>query len=104
MSRVAVKREVLRWARRRAGLTVDSLARKFPKVEQWEREEVKPTLRQLEAFAKATLTPIGYFFLPEPPEDRLPIPDFRTVRDEPIRRPSPNLLETVQVMQRRQAW
>jgi Zn-dependent peptidase ImmA (M78 family) len=85
-------------------LTVDSLARKFPKVEQWEREEVKPTLRQLEAFAKATLTPIGYFFLPEPPEDRLPIPDFRTVRDQPIRRPSPNLLETVQVMQRRQAW
>lgn len=104
MSRVAVKREVLRWARRRAGLSVDTLAQKFPKVKEWEREEVQPTLRQLEAFAKATLTPIGYFFLPEPPEERLPIPDFRTVRDRPMGRPSPNLLETIHVVQRRQTW
>lgn len=104
MSRVAVKREVMRWARSRAGLTVDTLARKFPKVELWEREEVQPTLRQLEAFAKATQTPIGYFFLPEPPEERLPIPDFRTVRDQSMGRPSPNLLETIQIVQRRQTW
>jgi Zn-dependent peptidase ImmA (M78 family) len=104
MTRVAVKPELLRWARGRAGVSVDTLVSKFPKVNEWEREEVQPTLRQLEAFAKATLTPVGYFFLPEPPDDRLPIPDFRTVRDQRIRRPSPNLLETVQVLQRRQSW
>ncbi len=102
--RVAVKPALLRWARERAGLTVDALLRKFPKLEQWELEETQPTLRQLEAFAKTTLTPIGYFFLPEPPEDRLPIPDFRTVREQGVARPSPNLLETVYTMQRRQGW
>jgi Zn-dependent peptidase ImmA (M78 family) len=104
MSRVAVSPSVIRWARERAGRPVQVLAQRFPKFERWESGAEKPTLRQLEALAKATLTPLGYFFLPEPPEDRLPIPDFRTVADTPVRRPSPNLLETVQIMQRRQAW
>jgi hypothetical protein len=54
--------------------------------------------------ARKTLTPFGYFFLPEPPDDKLPIPDFRTVKDSGLNRPSPNLLETVQAMQRRQNW
>lgn len=104
MTRVAVKPELLRWARGRAGVSVDTLVRKFPKVNEWEREEVQPTLRQLEAFAKATLTPVGYFFLAEPPEERLPIPDFRTRGDGRMARPSPNLLEMVYVCQQRQEW
>ncbi len=104
MSRVAVKPELIRWARARSGITTDYLLKHFPKFEQWERQEAQPTLRQLENLAKKTLTPLGYFFLPEPPEDKLPIPDFRTVRDNSLKRPSPNLLETVQTMQRRQAW
>jgi len=104
MSRVAVKPELIRWARERSGITPDVLLKHFPKFEQWERQEVLPTLRQLESLARKTLTPLGYFFLPEPPEDKLPIPDFRTVRDNGLKRPSPNLLETVQTMQRRQEW
>jgi len=104
MSRVDVKPELIRWARERSGITPDVLLKRFPKLEQWEREELRPTLKQLENLAKKTLTPLGYFFLPEPPEDKLPIPDFRTVLDKTIKRPSPNLLETVQTMQRRQKW
>ncbi len=104
MSRIAVKPELIRWARERSGITPEVLLKHFPKFEQWERQEVQPTLRQLESLAKKTLTPLGYFFLPEPPEDKLPIPDFRTVRDDGLKRPSPNLLETVQTMQRRQEW
>ena len=73
-------------------------------VAQWESGEKQPTLRQLEAFAKRTMTPFGYLFLPSPPDERLPIPDFRTVGDKPIGRPSPNLIDTIQAMQRRQAW
>ncbi|MBL9207335.1 MAG: ImmA/IrrE family metallo-endopeptidase [Opitutaceae bacterium] len=104
MSTVAIRPQLLRWARERAGLDATDLTRQFPRFQEWERGEASPTLRQLEALAKKTLTPLGYFFLPEPPEDRLPIPDFRTVGDQPVRRPSPNLLETVQIMQRRQDW
>lgn len=102
--RVAVQPALLRWARDRAGLSVDALARRFPKLEQWEREEARPTLKQLEGFARATLTPIGYLFLPEPPRERLPIPDFRTAVNHRRTRPSPNLLEMVYLCQRRQEW
>jgi Zn-dependent peptidase ImmA (M78 family) len=58
----------------------------------------------LESLSKATLTPFGYFFLKEPPEERLPFSHFRTLEGEAVTRPSPNLIETVQAMQSRQAW
>jgi Zn-dependent peptidase ImmA (M78 family) len=95
---------VIRWACERAGQPVGVLARRFPKYERWERGEEKPTLRQVEELAKATYTPVGFFFLSEPPEDRLPIPHFRTVADAHLGRPSANLIETVYTMQRRQWW
>ena len=104
MSRVTVNQEVLRWAMGRSGLELDDLEQRFPKIRQWATGESQPTLRQLELLAKATLTPLGFFFLAEPPELRLPIPHFRTVRDETPSEPSPDLLETIQIMQRRQAW
>jgi Zn-dependent peptidase ImmA (M78 family) len=104
MSTVSVNPKLIRWAMDRSGLTVDDLIERFPKLQQWQKGEKQPTLRQLEAFARKTLTPLGYLFLSSPPEEKLPIPDCRTVGDTPIKRPSPNLLETLQVMQRRQRW
>jgi hypothetical protein len=104
MSRVNVDKEVLRWAVRRRGLELDELEQRFPRIRQWTTGEIQPTLRQLESLARATLTPLGFFFLAEPPEERLPIPHFRTLHDGTPAEPSPNLLETVQIMQRRQAW
>jgi Zn-dependent peptidase ImmA (M78 family) len=104
MTRVDIRPELIRWARERAGLSFEALADRFPKLGEWESGARKPTLRQIEDFANATMAPLGYFFLPEPPEEKLPIPDFRTLGDTPVRRPSPNLLDTVYAMQRRQAW
>ena len=43
-------------------------------------------------------------FLTEPPEERLPISDFRTVAGGASTQPSPDLLDTLYAMQRRQAW
>ena len=104
MNRVAVHPELLRWARERSGISVDALVGRFPKLEQWELGEARPTLKQLEAFAKATRTPVGFLFLAEPPEERVPIPDFRTIADLGIDRPSPDLLDTVYLCQHRQDW
>lgn len=104
MNRVAVKPELLRWARERAGRSVESLAGKFPKLAQWEQEEVQPTLKQLERFARATHVPVGYLFLREPPIERIPIPDLRTVGSARLGSPSPDLLDTIYLCQRRQAW
>ena len=104
MNRVPVEPELLRWARERAGYEAEALAGRFPKLEDWERGEVKPTLKQLEAFAKATRTPVGYFFLSDPPVERMPIPDFRTVANVHVGHPSPELLDTVYLCQQRQDW
>ncbi len=104
MSHVTVRPEVIRWAQERSGVTYEELQKRFPKFHLWESGKGMPTLRQLTDLAKKTLTPLGYFFLPAPPEDKLPIPDFRTVGNKPVQRPNPNLLETVQTMQRRQGW
>jgi Zn-dependent peptidase ImmA (M78 family) len=104
VKRVAVRPELLRWALERSGRSVDGLAAKFPKLAAWERGEARPTLRQLEQFARATYTPVGYLFLREPPVEEVPIPDFRTLPGAPRQRPSPDLLDTIYLCQQRQAW
>ncbi|SRR6266446_1950453 len=95
MIRVDIKPELLSWARDRAGLETDALAHRFPKLAAWEEGTVKPTLKQVEDFAKATHTPVGFLFLEKPPFERIPIPDFRTIRNRPIARPSPDLLDMI---------
>jgi Zn-dependent peptidase ImmA (M78 family)/transcriptional regulator with XRE-family HTH domain len=104
MNRVHVAPEILRWAAERAGFAMQALSRRFPRLLDWERGEARPTLKQLESFAKATRTPIGYLFLQEPPEERVPIPDFRTLATTRLERPSPDLLDTIYLCQRRHDW
>jgi len=104
MNRVAIQPRLLEWAQQRAGLATDTLVAAFSKYEQWLTQEESPTMHQLEQFADKTHTPLGYLFLAEPPEDRLPIPDFRTLDSKAPRRPTPDLLETVQTLQLRQEW
>jgi len=104
VNRVPVEPALLRWARERSGHSVESLAKRFPKLEAWERRERQPTLKQLEAFAKATHTPVGYLFLADPPTLRIPIPDFRRVSDAEPAPPSPDLLDTLYLCQQRQDW
>ena len=103
-SRVTIQPNLLTWARERAGLSLDSLAKKFPRIAEWEAGELQPTLKQLERFARAVYVSIGYLFLPEPPRESLPIPDFRTVSDRSITRLNVNLLDTIYLCQERQAW
>lgn len=102
--RVTVQPKLLHWACARTGQTIEAFAKRFPKLEAWTQEDAKPTLKQLESFAKATRTPVGYFFLPEPPEESVPIPDLRTMGNEHIDHPSADLLDTVYVCQQRQEW
>ena len=102
--RVDVKPELLRWARERASLSPEDLARPFPKYDAWESGTAKPTLKQLEKFASKVHAPIGYFFLSEPPDEPKSIPDFRTIEGMPPKRPSLDLLDTVHLCQRRQDW
>lgn len=101
--RVDVSASVLRWALSRLK-DMGKINRRFPKIHEWLSGESKPTLRQLEALARATFTPLGYFFLPEPPLEQLTVPYFRTIGDWSLDALSQNLIETVQIMIQRQAW
>jgi Zn-dependent peptidase ImmA (M78 family) len=104
MTRVQIKPELLRWACERSRMDEIDLRARFPRIEAWLRGEKQPTLKQLEDFAKGTHTPVGFLFLPEAPDEPMPIPDFRKVRDTPLGRPSADLLDTIYAMQRRQDW
>lgn len=104
MTRVAIRPEMLRWACEQARVDTRDLAVRIPQLPAWESGEKQPTLKQLEGFAKATHTPIGYLFLKESIDEPVPIPDFRTMADAHMRRPSPDLLDTVYLCQQRQDW
>ncbi|MGP1346155.1 MAG: ImmA/IrrE family metallo-endopeptidase [Phycisphaerales bacterium] len=104
--RVQVNPQLLEWACERAGTSVDALEETHPKfkLRAWIAQDAEPTLKQLEDFAKKTHTPIGYLFLPSPPDEPVPIPDFRTIAGQGIARPSPDLLDTIYICQQRQEW
>jgi Zn-dependent peptidase ImmA (M78 family) len=104
MTSIAASVSVLRWAAHRARLDDAVLEARFPKWPQWLKGEALPTLRQLEDFAQLTHTAFGYFFLPQPPKEELPVPDFRTVRDEQLAEPTADLLDTLYLCQQRQDW
>lgn len=79
MAKVAVNPEIIRWALQRSDMT-EAILKKFPKLNSWLQNESQPTLKQLEKLAKATSTPLGFFFLSKPPQLKLPIPHYRTVQ------------------------
>lgn len=104
--RVDVEPELLAWAVERSGRSEDELwTESFPRqrYEAWLTGQRQPTERQLQEFAKKTYTPVGFFYLAEPPTEGMPIADFRASvgRQQGI---SPNLRETIYDCQDRQDW
>ena len=104
MARVPVNSDVLQWALVRSGVPRDDLEKRFPKLPEWESGEVLPTYKQVKSLAKAIYVPFGYLFMSKPPDETIPIQDFRTLKDRASKRPSPNLMETIYMCQDRQEW
>lgn len=102
--RVDIAPELLDWAARRSGTDRGTLAVRFPRLDEWEAGTTSPTVKQLEKFAAATHTPLGMFFLPEPPEESLPLPDFRTAKGRLVAEPSADLIDVIGICERRQEW
>lgn len=108
MSEALISPCVLTWARRRRDLDAAGLARRLgvkpEKVKAWESGDGRPTFRQAQRAAEALYIPFGYLFLREPPAERLPIPDLRTVGDKPPREPSADFLDLVNDILTKQQW
>lgn len=82
-SKALITPSVVTWARERAGLQPEDLAKKVlsrPDAEKalaWESGEELPTFRQAQKIADATHIPFGFLYLAEPPEEKVELPDFR---------------------------
>lgn len=73
---------VVKWARERAGYSMEDACRVFKKIAVWEAGEALPTYGQIEQMAEKFKTPVAVFFFPEPPAV-LPIQQsFRTLTAE----------------------
>ncbi|MBU1370067.1 MAG: ImmA/IrrE family metallo-endopeptidase, partial [Bacteroidetes bacterium] len=100
---VNVNNNMLTWAITRAGYDMPAFAEKFPKILEWLEGQKKPTVKQLEAFSKKVYLPFGYLFLPQPPQERLPIPFFRTNGNQ-VDQISINVYDAILLLQQRQDW
>ena len=76
---IPITTEVLRWARERAGFSIDDLCANFRHFEAWERGKSCPTYPQLERLADRLKVPVAVFFFPEPPQVERLRESFRTM-------------------------
>ena len=99
---------VLRWALSRAGKEPADLAvalRQPPeKIEGWLEGVSRPTFRQAQNIARRLWVPFGYLFLSAPPEEPLPLPDFRRSPGGADAAASINLRAVVYDALRKQDW
>lgn len=81
-----VEPKIIRWARETMGLSLEDVALRLKKpvdlISGWENGEVAPTYVQLETLAyEVYKRPLAVFFLPEPPAEKRPAHEFRTLPD-----------------------
>src|SRR6266852_5362996 len=100
--------DMLRWARERSKLSPEEVAGKLStspdRFAAWERGDARPTFRQAQNLASLLHVPFGYLFLPQPPEERLALPDLRTLRDADLRQPSIDFTDLLHDTIRKHEW
>lgn len=83
MAQAFINNNILTWARCRASLSVDYIAKKFNKpvdvIIAWEEGREPISFAQAQKYANITKIPFGYLYLDTPPVEKLPIPDRRTI-------------------------
>lgn len=62
MLRVSLNPELLLWARERAGIDQAALVTRFKKLPEWEDGRLRPTLKQLENYARGARS--DWMFIP----------------------------------------
>lgn len=101
---INVNANMISWAIHRAGFDMQEFIAKNAMVQEWIEGKKRPTVKQLETFSKRVYLPFGYLFLPEPPQEMLPIPFFRTLNGHSRTTVSINVFDTIIHLQQRQNW
>ena len=98
---------VLRWARERAGYSVEDVAQRMKKdssdIEAWETGAGAPTYIQLETLAYDIYKrPLAIFYFPEPPQEEQPQRRFRRLPEEEFATLEPDTLYALREARARQ--
>jgi Zn-dependent peptidase ImmA (M78 family)/DNA-binding XRE family transcriptional regulator len=100
--------ELVEWARERRKYSIQELADKInrdpQKVEAWEKGTSRPTFDEAQELAEKLYIPFGYLYLSEPPIEKFPLPDLRTIKGKFSSLPSPNFLDVIYDALRKQDW
>lgn len=108
MTKALINGSVLKWARERAEMPAEQLAKKIgqkpDRLAQWEAGEGHPTFKQALRLASVTHVPFGYLFLPDPPAEEIPLPDLRTVAGAPAQRFDSNTIDLINDVLFKHAW
>jgi Zn-dependent peptidase ImmA (M78 family)/DNA-binding XRE family transcriptional regulator len=100
--------EVAKWARQRAGMSIEQLSDAMKTdgrtVTAWEQGQQSPPFRKAEKLAARLRIPFGYLFLSKPPSDGVPLPDLRTVSNVRVTEPSLNFMEVLNNALLKQEW
>jgi len=100
----SINPQMLKWARKRSGLSVEDLAERIDKtpheVSRWEDGKGSPTYACLEDLAyRHFKVPLAVFFFPEPPATEDPVRKFRRLPDYELARLSTDTLHTIRLAQ-----
>lgn len=86
---------LLAWAREESGYDVDRIAKRLQvkeeRVTAWEKGELQPTSRQIEALARFLHRPLSVFFMPRPPQLPPLAAEYRRLPDVEPGHESPEL-------------
>lgn len=77
--RMAINPDLIRWARERAGYSLEAAELHFRDIRAWESRGKAPTYVQLESVADRFKVPVSVLFFPEPPDVPEPSHSFRTL-------------------------
>lgn len=99
------KPELLAWARRTSGLSIEAAAAKLriepERLEAWEAGEKHPTIGKVRQAARIYKRPMAVFYLPKPPEEPPSIHDYRVLAGTEVKDSPALLLEVRKARYRR---
>ena len=88
---IPVNPELIRWARVRAGFSLEDAREKFKKIEMWESGDALPSYPQLEGMADKFKIPVAVFFFPAPPDVPSISESFRTLPEQEFEKLPPRM-------------
>jgi len=107
-NQASITPDVAKWARDRVGASFEQIAKglniKPDQIEAWEKGADRPTFRQAQNLARFLAIPFGYLFLSQPPKEKIPLPDLRTVSGQKPVNPSTEFLDMVNDVIVKQQW